>query len=335
MIEGRDYIATWFYRESPEEASFYPQGGGWGDSALVHSVYMQLLVPFLTTFHHYNPEAKLLFFTNLGAHELPAFITRLLLRTDAEIVSLPYTHRPPKGWYKAWMNQFYLYDILEAMEKRMGDYDVVLVCDADCLCRKPLDDLFYAVRKYGSALYDVGYPRTYPINGTSMEQMEGVYSLCYSEPPSTPLRYYGGEFIALGQNAVAGINREYSKLWEFNLGLPAGGPRIHEEAQMLSLLAERLHIRNNIGNKYVKRMWTGLRYNNVKRGDENLAVWHLPAEKRSGLYRLYLLLEQQRNIRDEEGFWKKAGEYTGVPCAGIKKIVWDLYHQICVKWQKA
>ena len=254
MIEGRDYIATWFYRESPEEASFYPQGGGWGDSALVHSVYMQLLVPFLTTFHHYNPEAKLLFFTNLGAHELPAFITRLLLRTDAEIVTLPYTHRPPKGWYKAWMNQFYLYDILEAMEKRMGDYDVVLVCDADCLCRKPLDDLFYAVRKYGSALYDVGY---------------------------------------------------------------------------------RLHIRNNIGNKYVKRMWTGLRYNNVKRGDENLAVWHLPAEKRSGLYRLYLLLEQQRNIRDEEGFWKKAGEYTGVPCAGIKKIVWDLYHQICVKWQKA
>ena len=149
------------------------------------------------------------------------------------------------------------------------------------------------------------------------------------------MRYYGGEFIALGQNAVAGINREYSKLWEFNLGLPAGGPRIHEEAQMLSLLAERLHIRNNIGNKYVKRMWTGLRYNNVKRGDENLAVWHLPAEKRSGLYRLYLLLEQQRNIRDEEGFWKKAGEYTGVPCAGIKKIVWDLYHQICVKWQKA
>ena len=334
MTEGRDYIATWFYRESHEEASFYPQAGGMGDSALVHSIYMQILVPFLTTFHHYNADTKLLFFTNLGAHELPAFLTRLLLRTEAEIVSVPYTRRPPKGWYKAWMNQFYLYDILEAMEKRMKPGDTVLVCDADCLCRKPLDRLFGEVRRDGSALYDIGYPTTYSINGTSMEQMEGVYSLCYGEPPSKPLRYYGGEFVALRQDAVAGINREYDRLWQFNLGLPPGGPRIHEEAQMLSLLAERLHIRNSNGNRYVKRMWTGPRFNNVKPGDENYPVWHLPSEKRRGLYRLYLLLEQERNIRDEAAFWKKAGGYTGIPHVGLKKRIWDLYTQARMKWQQ-
>ena len=39
MKPFKNYIATWFYRESHEEASYYPQAGGRGDSALLHSVY--------------------------------------------------------------------------------------------------------------------------------------------------------------------------------------------------------------------------------------------------------------------------------------------------------
>ena len=33
-----NYIATWFYKESKDEASFYPQGGGKGElsSASLH-----------------------------------------------------------------------------------------------------------------------------------------------------------------------------------------------------------------------------------------------------------------------------------------------------------
>ena len=77
MKPFKNYIATWFYRESHEEASYYPQAGGRGDSALLHSVYMQIQVPFFTTFRHYNPEAELLFFTNLEADQLPPFLTEL------------------------------------------------------------------------------------------------------------------------------------------------------------------------------------------------------------------------------------------------------------------
>ena len=109
MKPFKNYIATWFYRESHEEASYYPQAGGRGDSALLHSVYMQIQVPFFTTFRHYNPEAELLFFTNLEADQLPPFLTELFQRTRTEVVTLPYRNRPPKGWYKAWMNQFYVY----------------------------------------------------------------------------------------------------------------------------------------------------------------------------------------------------------------------------------
>ena len=65
MTTPTNYIATWFYKESKEDASFYPQAGKRGDSALVHSIYMQIQVPFFTTFRHYHPDDKLLFFSNL------------------------------------------------------------------------------------------------------------------------------------------------------------------------------------------------------------------------------------------------------------------------------
>lgn len=84
-----DYIATWFYRESADEASFYPQMGQKGDSALVHSVYMQIQVPFFRTFRHYNPAARLLFFTNLKREGLPRFLLELFDELSVETVTLP------------------------------------------------------------------------------------------------------------------------------------------------------------------------------------------------------------------------------------------------------
>ena len=100
------------------------------------------------------------------------------------------------------MNQFYVYDVMMEMERRMAPGDTLLVCDADCLCRHPLDSLFQAVRQTGSALYDMQYPQDYLINGTTLKDMETVYSGCYGRQPA-PICYYGGEFIALRADAVA------------------------------------------------------------------------------------------------------------------------------------
>ena len=201
-----DYIATWFYRESADEASFYPQMGQRGDSALVHSVYMQIQVPFFRTFRHYNPKARLLFFTNLRREGLPRFLLGLFDELGVETVTLPYERRPPKGWYGAWQNQFYLYDILGWMGGRMKADDALLVCDADCLCRTPLDGLFDEIRKQGSALYEFITDRSATINGITLPEMEAFYSACYGTPPRSPLAYYGGEVIGLGGGRVGRLN---------------------------------------------------------------------------------------------------------------------------------
>ena len=131
MKQPVDYIATWFYKESDQEASFYPQMGEKGNSALVHSIYMKIQIPFFITFHHYNPKARFLFFTNLHAADLPPYLQRLFKKLNVEVISQPYTSRPPKGWYAAWQNQFYVYDILKEMEKRMQTDDCLLISDDD------------------------------------------------------------------------------------------------------------------------------------------------------------------------------------------------------------
>lgn len=319
-----DYIATWFYRESADEASFYPQMGQKGDSALVHSVYMQIQVPFFRTFRHYNPKARLLFFTNLRRDALPRFLLDLFDELGVETVTLPYERRPPKGWYGAWQNQFYLYDILGWMGGRMKADDALLVCDADCLCRTPLDGLFDEIRKQGSALYEFITDRSATINGITLPEMEAFYSGCYGTPPRSPLAYYGGEFIGLRGDSVCRINEAYAGLWAFNLARAGSRePKLNEEAHVLSVLAERLDLRNAIANRYVKRMWTSPQFNNVRLEDERLAVWHLPYEKKRGLYRLFRLLEKQKGLGDEERFWHRAKELTGVPAVSLRKRLRD------------
>ena len=319
-----NYIITWFYRESANEASFYPQMGQRGDSALVHSVYMQIQVPFFRTFRHYNPAARLLFFTNLRREGLPRFLLDLFDELGVEAVTLPYTRRPPKGWYGAWQNQFYLYDILGWMGGRMKADDALLVCDADCLCRTPLDGLFDEIRKQGSALYEFITDRSATINGITLPEMEAFYSACYGPPPRSPLAYYGGEFIGLRGDSVCRINEAYAGLWAFNLARAGSRePKLNEEAHVLSVLAERLDLRNAVANRYVKRMWTSPQFNNVRPEDERLAVWHLPYEKKRGLYRLFRLLEKQKGLGDEERFWHRAKELTGVPAVSLRKRLRD------------
>ena len=334
-INYMNYIATWFYRESADEASFYPQMGQRGDSALVHSVYMQIQVPFFRTFRHYNPKARLLFFTNLRREGLPRFLLGLFDELGVETVTLPYERRPPKGWYGAWQNQFYLYDILGWMGGRMKADDALLVCDADCLCRTPLDGLFDEIRKQGSALYEFITDRSATINGITLPEMEAFYTDCYGTPPRSPLAYYGGEFIGLRGDSVCRINEVYAGLWAFNLARAGSRePKLNEEAHVLSVLAERLDLRNAVANRYVKRMWTSPQFNNVCPEDERLAVWHLPYEKKRGLYRLFRLLEKQKGLGDEERFWHRAKELTGVPAVSLRKRLRDRWTTLLMWFTK-
>ena len=335
MKQPVNYIATWFYKESAEEASFYPQMGQKGDSALVHSIYMQIQVPFFRTFQHYNPSARLLFFSNLKKQELPAFLQRLFDTLNVETVTLSYTCKPPKNWYSAWQNQFYLYDILRYMEGRMQPDDALLVTDADCLCRTSLKSLFDKTREKGSALYEFITDRKANINGVTLPEMDEFYEACYHKKPQQPITYYGGEFICLRGDLIARINKTYPELWHFNLQrTDSRQSRLNEEAHVLSILAEHLQFRNRIANDYVKRMWTSPQFNNIMPEDMNIPVWHLPYEKKRGLYRLFRYIEKRQGLGEEKSFWKNARKMTGIPTVSLQKKIYDRITTILIKLKR-
>lgn len=67
------------------------------------------------------------------------------------------------------------------MEKRMQADDTLLICDADCLCMRPLEQLFSDTRKYGSALYDASDRPDLSVNGITLKEMTDIYNDCYVE----------------------------------------------------------------------------------------------------------------------------------------------------------
>jgi len=160
--------------------------------------------------------------------------------------------------------------------------------------------------------------------------MAAIYENCYKERPSKPLRYYGGDFVALRGDKVAEVSEAREELWEYNLLLyREGKPKLNEEALFLSALAEHLKIRNSICNKYFKRMWTHPHFNTVKPEDVNLSVWHLPYEKKRGLYYLYKhFLKTGYEITDEKRYKELTSFYNGVPTISFRKKLKDLIGRI-------
>ena len=131
---------------------------------------------------------------------------------------------------------------------------------------------------------------------------------------------------------MARINEAYPALWNYNLErFAANQPKLNEEAHFLSVVATRLNIHNNIANQYVKRLWTYPKYNTVEKGDEQLAVWHLPYEKKRGLYLLYKHFVNHPTFDDEEAFRKKASAYTGVPTVTFGKRIRDFVTILSLK----
>ena len=332
-------ISTWFYKESKEESSYYPQVG-FGNSPLAHSLYMKIQVPFFTTIRHYNPSARLIFFTNLDV--LPEYLGELFKRLSVEVVKIPYTCKPPQGWHDAWTNQFYVYDILKWAESHIAKDDVFLVTDADCVCHKSLNEFFLRTYEFGAGLYDSHYSCSNPqimINGITAKQLTELYYEYKGlpAPEKDLIAYYGGEFIAFRGDTLSLVNQEYAKLWAFNLDrFHKNLPKLNEEALLLSVLVKSLGLENTIGNDYVNRIWTTKLYYTVKPTDFSLALWHMPSEKKRGLYRLYRYFTKHPEVPvPDEKFWQWAGKICGLSGLPLRKRLRDrvmmLYQRIIAR----
>ena len=286
-------ISSWFFTHGPGEPGTYAQMRGDVASESFRDVYRRCIAVFFSTARAVEPSARLVLFSNVdwdaSASRVSRDVKELLDELGVDFVRLSYSHEPPSTWPAAWRNQFFVLDVLKWAAEALGSDDEILILDSDIVWtgspRTP--DMWRSVREKGGVALRIDYAPDEKVNSLSRRQMTlRMAGLSDVEPP---LEYCGGEFVALSGRIVQAYYREAAAILSENIGRSAGGIRYaFEEAHVLSVANSRLGIEAGSANSFVKRLWTQpLKYKNVREDDVTLPLWHLPAEKRYGIRRLY------------------------------------------------
>jgi ABC-type amino acid transport substrate-binding protein len=288
-------VSTWFYEQSSDEGGSYAQVRGDSSTQDFRDIYRRCIATFFASARRVNPDAELVLHLNSPwdslstrtAQEVGALLDRLGVRR----VVLDYTYAPPPTWPDAWRNQFFVLDVLADLAEVLADDDVLVVLDSDVVWSGAgrVDDLWEAVAADGALTYRLDYTPDHVVNGCSRRALTELASSLGVDTGDRLLGYSGGELVALRGDTCVSVIQTASRLWPLVQQKRDDGviERI-EEAHLLSLCYADLGLATGGANAFLKRLWTQpLKHQNVESGDELLDLWHVPAEKRYGLRRLY------------------------------------------------
>jgi hypothetical protein len=329
-------VSTWILLDDKASASSFPQAGRRSSAdPAVQQVYVRCVIVFFAVASRVlGKSARFRLYTGDEAHFLKMAgedNARTLREIGVEIITIPLRHLTPEGYFGSFRNQFYIFDILNYIAQE-GTEANHLVLDSDCLVIRPLDDLFHDVMQKSALTLDVQYGPEQEINGLSRKQMGGLYRELSGRPmPERPI-YFGGEFFAATSRCIREMIPIAASAWQQCLARHAAGlPKFTEEAHLLSYLYYALGIETCTANRYSRRIWTGLHYRNGVPADRELAILHVPNEKRLGLKKLYHLFR-------DPGSWVNKGPTTEEWVRRVQKIVgvprpsvWKLGEEFAVR----
>jgi hypothetical protein len=289
---GELYVCTWLYAESPDEESTYYQSRGHPSSEAFQAVYWRCVAVFFATSFRQQPAVRHVLFTNV--EDLPVVdgldLEALLERLGVHVIRLPLTFATPSGYYHAWRNQFYAFDILRYLRDDLREDDSAVVLDSDCVWIAGAGPMQEALQRDRVLTYVHPYPPEWPVNGLTRTQMSQVASRLAGVDIPQPLIYCGGELVAATGAELTRITSEVELTWRGLMDLHRQRePVFTEEGQTLSYVYDKLGYPLGNGSPFVRRIWTGSlgAHNTAHPDDRGLVVWHLPTEKRFGIDRLF------------------------------------------------
>lgn len=329
---SRNVLSTWILLDDQESASQFPQAGRSSSAdGSVHLTYWRCVAVFFAVARRTaGPDYKLRLYT--GSHRnvpsSPPFVAEALKDLGVEIHVVPLTYLPPAGYYGRFRNQFYIFDILKAIAADAGDENH-LILDSDCLCLRSLDDMFRSVEVKGALTFSMSYPPEYNINGLTRLQMREIFEEMSGVPVAQVPVYYGGEFYVSTASFIRKLVPLAAVAWEQSLErFHAGKPKLNEEAHLLTYLYDRLGVEEGTGNRFIKRLWTGVHFRNGVAEDAKLPIVHLPSEKRFGFVTLYKLIQDRSSwfYRDavDERWVRRVQRIVSVPRPSPVKLLREL-----------
>jgi hypothetical protein len=336
-VGGELYVCTWLYAESPDAESTYYQSRGRSSSEAFQAVYWRCVAVFFATSCRQQPDARHVLFTNV--EELPAVdgldVAALLQRLGVQVIRLPLTFETPPGYYHAWRNQFYVFDILRRLRDDLREDDSAVVLDSDCVWIASARPMQEALGRDGVLTYVHPYTSDFPVNGLTRAEMRHVASRLSGVDVPHPLLYCGGELVAVTGAELPRLTSEVDLTWRGLMDLHRKGePTFTEEGQTLSYIYDKLGYPRGNGNPFVRRIWTGSlgAHNTAQPDDAGLVVWHLPMEKRFGIHRLFPQAFDSRSPLWTRPLGRELreylGPYLGVPRNSLRKQGQDLRRRV-------
>ncbi len=328
-------IGTWLHAETKGAESLYPQVGGASSSSAFQDIYWRCVALFFASSVRHNPDAAHKLFTTVESiPDVGGFSTsRFLKSLNVEVIHVPFTYMPPPGYYGSWRNQFYILDIIKYLDRCGAPENQYVILDSDCVFTGSIEPLSRDLSHSGLMVLDLNLPPDENINGLTQRDMKQVFEELGQPCPAEAAKYYGGEFFAATAEAIHQLAEEVEPLWEMGLArFQAGKMKFNEEAHFLSYLYAKLGYTSSLANPYIGRIWTGFKYRTASPEDFNLAIWHVPAEKKHGIKRLF-----QQIIRPDSLFWtvtpgrefaRYVAGYLGIPRSSLVKKSRDAFDTI-------
>ncbi|MCL1467700.1 hypothetical protein [Argonema galeatum] len=344
MNNSTVHICTWIHCDFTGEESNYPQVGRISSSPEFQEVYWRCAIVYFASSIRNNPQANHILFTNINQNKIPntgKFKTQdFLVDKNVKIVTLPFTYQPPKNYFQKWRNQFYLFDIMKYLSNNSGLYDSLILLDSDCVWIDSVDKIVADLEKYGVLTYEIDYPPAHKIIGLSRLEMQTIYEELDNKSLEELPKYFGGEWFAASGREIRKIAAEIDSTWEWSLRKFAHNqPKFNESSYNLSYIYHKLGYDAGTGNPYIRRIWTTLfRNNNASSEDFKLHIWHMLAEKKYGIKRLFKEVSNPESL-----FWKLppgkpfaeyAGRYLGIPKRTPLKLSLDLFDAVKSRLRK-
>ncbi len=206
-------------------------------------------------------------------------------RYDVELLDIPFTYRPPDGYYHSFIGAFYLLDAIDWASENLAADDSILFIDPDCLVTDDISSITRLIQDAGIVAYDQNLPIHYQGNGLSRADIWDLERKLFDAPasPSAP-RWLGGELLGLRRDKAVTLTADLKAAWAQSLSaFEQGLHKFNTEEQILSaVIHARGHGFFDAGDGYIRRIWTTSVHRKYLETDVNLPIWHLPAEKKYG-----------------------------------------------------
>jgi len=322
-------LATWFHGDTAELRGEYAQMIGDSTSPKHWETYQNCVDLLLASARRWNADVRLAVVLNPAAAEVLTEERRARwTASGATVLVAENTHRVPPGFHGQWQNQFFVLDCLRALAGVAEPRESVVLLDSDCLVTRPLDELDDVVQRHGRAFYPVAFPAEAVVNGLSRVDLATLAAELHGGCEESELPYLGGEFFAFRADLLTEDLDRIDKAFAWTLDrAQAGLSRPNEEAQLITVVVAPGLSGEEFVEKTIRRIWTQpWQLRNADPADLDLAVWHVPAEKRTGLprvHRAYLTADSWFWTSSREEWLERVGRLVGVPAYRPGKALAD------------